>query len=879
VRELHVLEIPSNSEKASPQYGRQFKNLHHIAPVLLGVTLFAMGAYALHQLLKSVNLADIIQQTRTIPLVTLVAAFGATALGYVALIGYDWSALRYLGKKLPVRIVAMGGFLGYSFGNTIGISVISGGAVRYRIYSAFGLNAFEVASVSTFVALAFGVGITVIGLGALAYHPYALGAVLPWDPSLTRLISGVSVIVIMGILGWLSATGKTLTIRKVVIAAPSPGILMGQLAFTLVDTAMAALTLYVLLPTGTPDFMTFLAIFATAAMAGVLSHVPGGVGVFESVIIASMPPGAPLEQVAAALLLYRLIYYLVPFALAVVFVALNEARLAGGLMTQLLGEVPEQMRPVLKTATSVAPSITGTAVLGLGAYLLLMALLPTARPDEIDPNDLLAAILFEGGALMSAVLGIVLILLSQGLIRRISGAFWLTEITLLAGAIASLLNGLDVESALLLLFSAAIIWPFKREFYRSAQITQGLLSPGWFALIISIAIGVGTLFFFVHEATPYSNELWTQFSSTSNTPRALRAALLASMVLTFTTIYLALQPARAHSRVANENALELAAQIITSQNDPEAYLALSGDKDLFFADAEDAFIMHARQGRSWIAYSDPVGPESATHDLAWSFFDEAYAANCRPVFYEISEKYLPLWVEMGLTLHKMGEEAVVNLPEFSLAGAKFKKMRAAHNKALKSGMEFAMLSPPHSPKLIAELKAVSNLWLGDKSGREKGFSVGKFSADYLGNFPISVIRHDGKILAFANIMRPNDGPRVSIDLMRYLPDKASGMMEFLFLELMLYYQEQGAQEFSLGMAPLAGLEARRGARLWSRFGALLFRHGGAFYNFEGLRAFKQKFQPDWRPRYMAIPGSTPPLVVIKDVTLLISGSPTNLFRK
>lgn len=858
---------------------QRFSKLRHIAPILLGITLFAMGAYALHRLLKPVNMADVIQQIRITPWGTLAAAFGATALGYVALIGYDWSALRYLGKKLPARIIAMGGFLGYSFGNTIGISIISGGAVRYRIYSAFGLNAFEVASISTFIALAFGVGVTVIGLGALAYHPYALGAVLPWDPSVTRLVSGGIAIGILGVLGWLSVTGKTLTIRKTEIAAPRPSILIGQLAFALVDTAMAALTLYVLLPAGAPDFITFLAIFAAAAMAGVLSHVPGGVGVFESVIIASMPSAVPLEQVAAALLLYRLIYYLVPFTLALVFVALNEIRLAGGFITRLLGDVPDQMRPVLKTVTSVAPTVTGTATLGLGTYLLLMAFLPAARPEDIDPDNLLATVLLEGGALMSAALGIILILLSQGLIRRISGAFWLTEIALLAGAGASLLNGFDIESALLLIASSAILWTFKREFYRSAQITQGLLSPGWFALIIGIVIGVGTLFFFVHETTPYSSELWTQFSSTSNTPRALRAALLASAILTFVTIYLALQPTRAHSRTADDNALGLAAKIISDQDDPEACLALSGDKDLFFTDSEDAFIMYARQGRSWVSYSDPIGPEATIRELAWSFFDEAYAANCRPVFYEVSEKYLPLWVEMGLTLHKMGEEAVVHLPDFSLSGAKFKKMRAAHNKALKSGMEFEVLSPPHSPELIDELKMVSDLWLGGKNGQEKGFSVGRFSLRYLNYFPISVVRNGGQIMAFANIMRPAGGPVVSIDLMRYLPDKASGMMEFMFVELMLHYRDLGAQEFNLGMAPLAGLEARRGTRLWTRFGALLFRHGGAFYNFEGLRAFKQKFQPEWRARYMAIPGNTLPLVAIKDVALLISGNPANLFRK
>jgi phosphatidylglycerol lysyltransferase len=848
-------------------------------PVLLGIGLFTLGIVALYHLLKPVNPSEVLAQVRATSWTTLVTAFGATALGYIALIGYDWSALSYLGKKIPGRIIALGGFLGYSFGNTIGISVISGGAIRYRIYSAFGLNALEVAAISTFVALAFGFGVTIIGFAALALYPYAFQSVLPWDPYVTRWVAGVIALGTLGVLTWLSVTGKTLNVFKAEIASPTPGVMFGQLAFALVDIAMAALTLYVLLPDGAPGFIAFMAIFAGAAMAGVLSHVPGGVGVFESVIIAAMPATVPLDQMAAALLLYRLIYYLVPFTLALLFVALNEARLAGGVAARLLGDVPEQMKPVFKTVTSITPSITGMVALGLGIYLLLVALVPSVRPDEIVPNDLLAAILLEGGALLSTALGVMLVLLSQGLIRRISGAFWMTEIALIAGALVSLLNGLDLESSALLSGSAIILWPFRAEFYRSAKLTQGILSPGWITLVAGIVLGVGAFFFFMHAATPYSNDLWTQFSGAANTPRALRAALLGSALLMLITLYFALQPGQVHSRSPSENAIATAKQILTQQDDPQAYLALSGDKSLFFSDAENAYIMYAVQGRSWIAYADPVGSKDAVRGLAWAFFDEAYVANCRPVFYEITEKYLPLWVEMGFTLYKMGEEAIVNLPDFSLAGGRYKTMRAAHNKALKNGHVLEVLSPPHSAKLMQELGAVSDAWLGGKKGHEKGFSVGRFSPQYLANFPIAVVHREGRILAFANIMRPGSGKRISIDLMRYLPEAANGMMEFLFIELMHYYRTQGAEEFSLGMVPLAGLEARHGTRLWSRFGSLLFRHGGVFYNFEGLRAFKQKFHSTWRTRYLAVPGGTSPLVALKDVAMVVSGGPAGLIRK
>ncbi|MEC3863090.1 phosphatidylglycerol lysyltransferase domain-containing protein [Mesobacterium sp. TK19101] len=351
------------------------------------------------------------------------------------------------------------------------------------------------------------------------------------------------------------------------------------------------------------------------------------------------------------------------------------------------------------------------------------------------------------------------------------------------------------------------------------------------------------------------------------------------MVLFFAMVWLAIQPARAHTRPPDSYARATARQIVAAQTDPEAFLALSGDKTLFFNDDETAFLMYAVQGKSWVVYSDPVGPNAAIEDLAWAFWDEAYDNAARPILYEVSERCLSLWIEMGFSLQKIGEEAVVPLAEFSLAGGKFKKMRAAHNKALKGGLEMTIVQPPHSSDFLEEIKSVSDAWMGEKSAREKGFSVGRFDTDYLQNFPIAVVRREGRTLAFANVMAPGDGSCVSIDLMRYRPEEASGMMEFLFIELMTRYRDRGAQEFSLGMAPLAGLEARKGGRMWNRFGAVLFRHGGAFYNFEGLRAFKQKFQPEWRPRFVAVPPGVTPLAALRDAALLIAGGPRGLIGK
>ena len=166
---------------------------------------------------------------------------------------------------------------------------------------------------------------------------------------------------------------------------------------------------------------------------------------------------------------------------------------------------------------------------------------------------------------------------------------------------------------------------------------------------------------------------------------------------------------------------------------------------------------------------------------------------------------------------------------------------------------------------------VSEEWLRSKRTREKRFSLGAFDEDYLARCPLAVVRHGGRIAAFANVWAPDCREEVSVDLMRHTDAAPSGVMDFLFIELLLWAQQSGYRWFSLGMAPLGGFESHRLAPLWNRLGALLFRHGGEFYNFKGLRSFKDKFDPVWEPRFLASPGGLAVPFVLTDVAALISG--------
>jgi len=163
--------------------------------------------------------------------------------------------------------------------------------------------------------------------------------------------------------------------------------------------------------------------------------------------------------------------------------------------------------------------------------------------------------------------------------------------------------------------------------------------------------------------------------------------------------------------------------------------------------------------------------------------------------------------------------------------------------------------------------------------REKGFSLGRFSPEYLQHFRVALIRFQGRPVAFANLLETHSNELASLDLMRAHPEAPKLTMEFMMIGLILHYKSHEYSRFSLGMVPLSGLQPRRGAPLTQRLGSMVFRRGEQLYNFQGLRRFKDKFQPDWEPRYMAVPAGLDPLVALADTAALIAGGLTGLVKR
>ena len=304
------------------------------------------------------------------------------------------------------------------------------------------------------------------------------------------------------------------------------------------------------------------------------------------------------------------------------------------------------------------------------------------------------------------------------------------------------------------------------------------------------------------------------------------------------------------------------------------------DKALLFNDDRTAFVMYGVQGRTWVALGDPVGPESQFGDLVRRFLERCDDFGGVPVFYEIGKAHLHLYADFGLTFVKLGEEAKVDLTAFTPRRRTGGEVSAGAAAAGEGGRTFRVLEPAEVPSVMAQLRAVSDDWLAAKASAEKGFSLGFFDEAYVSRFPVAVVERDGRIQAFANIWSGPHREELSIDLMRYHRDAPKSVMEALLVHLMQWGHDPGIPDRSRsGWRRCQGSRTPPVASLWNRMGAFLYEHGESIYNFQGLRAYKEKFNPVWEPHYLAYPGGLRLPRIMADVSALVAGGYRQIFSK
>ncbi|MEZ5319095.1 MAG: bifunctional lysylphosphatidylglycerol flippase/synthetase MprF [Vicinamibacterales bacterium] len=846
--------------------------LRQALPTVLGLAIFLAALGVLRSELQAVHWRDVSAGVFGIPGLRVAAAVVLTVLNYLVLAGYDLVALAYVGRRLSRWRVTAVSLVAYAIANNVGFAMLSGASIRYRFYSRWGVTAGELSRVVFSYSVTFWLGLLTLGGLSLALGQAPAGVGAPARGALMAL----GWLLMLTSTGYVAATAirtQPLRLWRLQVPLPAPRLAVAQLGISCLDWALAGAVLYVLLPPAPGlSFPLVLGAFLAAQLLGLASHVPGGVGVFEGLMVVLLKPVVPSTALLPALVVYRAVYYLLPLGLALLVLVADETRQRRAQATRLgvaLGRLTEQL----------TPRVVAVCVFIAGLVLLLSGATPAAAGRLARLNRVVPLGLIEVSHFLGSLVGAGLLLLSQSLARRLDAAWLLTTVGVAVGIVASILKGGDYEEATVLGAVWLVLWRARPAFDRRAALLDTPFSGEWAAAVVAALAASMWLGAFAFKHVDYSNDLWWQFELRGEASRFLRASVGASIVVLLFAVSRLLRHAPPDSVVPTDADLEAASAAIAAQRSTMPFLVYLRDKALLFNTARSAFVMYAVQGRTWVALGDPVGPSETRARLIRSFLERSEDYGGIPVFYQVGRDALHLYADFGFTFVKLGEEAIVKLTTFTFEGGHARAHRQALRRLEKEGCTFRIVPAADVPALLPELRRVSDDWLAHKAGAEKGFSMGFFDEAYLSRFPVAVIEREGRLLAFGNLWTGPGGVEMSIDLMRYDRDAPKGIMEMLFVQLIRWGQEHGYQRFALGMAPLSGVEASPVGPLWNRLGAFLYEHGESVYGFQGLRAFKDKFDPDWEPHYLAYPGGIRLPRILADVSALVAGGYRRIFFK
>ncbi|WP_213764400.1 bifunctional lysylphosphatidylglycerol flippase/synthetase MprF [Caballeronia sp. dw_19] len=832
------------------------------APVL-ALVVCALLLVVFEHLSHAVDYKTVVHHLRVLRFEAWAGALAATVLSYVALVGRDAVGLRYLDTKVPRSVLWVGATVASALGNATGFGALTGGAVRCRVYGVAGVTPAQVGRLTVFTSVTLALALALMTAIGMVCAADTLAAMLHVSPDILRFIGGAVLIGFVVMIVLCRTVPRTLQTRWswLAVTIPARRDLVAQLLLATLDVSAAALALWAVLPHAQVGFGEFLTVFSAAMLLGMIGHTPGGVGVFEAAMVFALGASVKTPEMLAALLAYRAIYFGLPLIAATFVLAAFEGRALKGRFAFLNPSNVSQLAPVF---LSVVTFVVGG-----------MLVISGATPAFGKRIEVLQAVLplwvLESSQLLGSVLGVVLLFVARGLLRRLDAAWWLAITLAVANLALSMAKGLAFVETGVLALLIALLLATRDRFNRRSSLLAERFTASW---LVSVAIVIGLavwIMLFAFRDVNYSRDLWWQFAFDERAPRALRATLAAGLSAALFAVWQLLRPAAGRFQKPAPQDLLDAARIFRAQERSDAGLAMMGDKSFLFSTSREAFLMYAKHGRTWAALHDPVGPRREWAELIRRFVEMAHAHSGRAAFYQVRADALPLYLDAGLTLMKLGEEAHVVLEDFDLKGSHRAHLRYALKRGERDGFDVEVIDSRQVPEHMPILREISDAWLGSREAREKSFSVAAFTDDYLAAQSVLLVRQEGKPVAFVTFMTTDLNTEATVGVMRHQPDASPYAMEYLFTKLALHLKQAGFQTLSLGIAPLSGMQPTPLASPWHRLAGLVWRFGGRFYNFRGLRGFKSKFQPRWEPRYLAASGSVGVFFTLADLSLLAGG--------
>ena len=558
--------------------------------------------------------------------------------------------------------------------------------------------------------------------------------------------------------------------------------------------------------------------------------------------------GVSRPDAVAWLLFYRLFYYIIPFAIGLVLFVHD----TGHRLNVRLAGIPKQ-------ALQRGAQMVLTVFLYVSGFLmLLMSTVPNFAYNNKLFLQFYPYTFFFINQASSIIMAFLLIGVALGTAGRVKKAFWPTVIVLLVAILNTIrwlvvYDAISMKFIIFLVIILALVALSRHAYYRD-RMAFSWGQTLWVGCVYVVTFVLYTIVGVynapqIHHRHAVPEALF--FPSQKLWLFGVLGLVLAAMILVLMYRYFA---SGHNQRLQQTVDAARVKQVIDNYGGNEiSHLAYLNDKLAYYyqVDGQDQLIfLYQLKADKLIIMGEPFGNQTVLQAALEQLLDDADSDGCSLVFYEINETLTMRLHEMGFDFIKTGEEGHVKLADFSLAGKRLRGERALMNKFARDQYEFAVLQPPFSAEVMAELRAVSDSWLAGET--EKGFSLGFFDESYLNQAPIAVVYDpEHRIVAFANIMPQGNHQTTSIDLMRSSKAAPSGIMDTVFVHLFEQARDDGYAYFNMGMAPLSGVGVSRYSFIQEKIAHLIYEYGYQLYGFQGLRSYKEKYVTDWAPKYIA----------------------------